>query len=67
MEAKKVEVEVESESESEIDSIDLLMESYVNLDEKVKIICEHIKQQTKMLEEICELLCLRRNIQKYLK
>ena len=41
MEAKKVEVEVESESESEIDSIDLLMESYVNLDEKVKIICEY--------------------------
>ena len=67
MEAKKFEVEVESESESEIDSIDLLMESYVNLDEKVKIICEHIEHQTKRLEEICELLCLRRNIHKDLK
>ena len=64
MEAKKVEVEVESESESEIDSIDLLMESYVNLDEKVKIITENVEQQTKMIKEFCKLLEMRLGIQK---
>ena len=60
MDAKKVEVvsdsETMSDSESEIDSIDLLMESYVNLEKKVEMIAENVAQQTKMIEEFLKLL-----------
>ena len=56
MVAKKVEVVSDSESwnesESEIDSIDLLMESYVNLEKKFEIIAKNVQQQTRMLEEL---------------
>ena len=60
MDAKKVEVvsdsETMSDSESEIDSIELLMESYVNLEKKVEMIAENVAQQTKMIEEFLKLL-----------
>ena len=41
-----------SESESEIDSIDLLMESYVNLLELVKELEKDSKKNLEMLEKI---------------
>ena len=46
----------ESESENEISSIDLLMESYVNLDMKFEIIAKEIERQTNLLLEVMELV-----------
>ena len=44
--------ECESDSESEIDSIDLLMESYVNLLELFRELSKEVKINREMLEEI---------------
>ena len=46
------ESESESENESEIDSIDLLMESYVNLLELFRKLSKEVKKKGEMLEEI---------------
>ena len=43
---------IESESESEIDSIDLLMESYVNLLELYRDLAKEVKINRDFLEEI---------------
>ena len=43
---------IESESESEIDSIDLLMESYVNLLELYRDLAKEVKINRDLLEEI---------------
>ena len=42
----------ESENESEVDSIDLLMESYVNLLELFRELAKDVKKNREMLEEI---------------
>ena len=44
--------ESESENESEIDSIDLLMESYVNLLELFRELSKEVKINRDLLEEI---------------
>ena len=44
--------ECESDSESEIDSIDLLMESYVNLLELFRELSKEVKKNREMLKEI---------------
>ena len=41
-----------SEAESEVDSIDLLMESYVNLQELVRELVKDMKKNREMLERI---------------
>ena len=45
-----------SDNESEISSIDLLMESYVNLEKKVEIVAKAVLKQTELLKEIREML-----------
>ena len=42
----------ESGNESEVDSIDLLMESYVNLLELFKELAEDVRKNREMLEQI---------------
>ena len=51
-----VESGAESESDDEINSIDLLMESYVNLEKNVEIIAKAVLKQTELLQEIREKL-----------
>ena len=46
-------VSADSDSESEIDSIDLLMESFVNLVEMYKELEKVSKRNSKMLEKVC--------------
>ena len=44
-----------SDSDSdEIDSVDLLAESFVNLDKKFELLAEHTLMQTKLFEKILE-------------
>ena len=52
MRDRESESESGSEVESEVDSIDLLMESYVNLQELVRELVKDMKKNREMLERI---------------
>ena len=52
MSEAKIDMSLESDSGSEIDSIDLLMESFVNLLEMIRELEKDAKKNNEMLEKV---------------